>query len=153
MPNIVVLEEIASPRARLVARAAHVLRNPGNFALRVVRTFRKNQGLLLAGSVAYYSLLSLIPFLILMLIALSPVIDQSRLLATMTEYLEFIVPGQSAALVTELHAFVDRGQIIGGVLLVTMIFFSALATHDITIFGVPHSTATAAPKSPDGEAA
>jgi membrane protein len=108
-------------------RTAHILKNPGDFALCVLRTFRKNQGLLLAGSVAYYTLLSLIPLLILLLIALSHVIEQSRLLATMAEYLEFIVPGQSEALVGELRAFVDHGQVISGVLLVTMIFFSALA--------------------------
>jgi YihY family inner membrane protein len=83
--------------------------------------------LLLAGAFAYYALLSLIPLLILLLIGLSHVVDQSRLLATMTEYLEFIVPGQSEAVVDELRAFLEHGQIIGGVLLMTMIFFSALA--------------------------
>ena len=48
----------------------------------MLKAFRKNQGLLLAGAVAYYTLLSLIPLLILMLIGLSHVIEQSRLLAT-----------------------------------------------------------------------
>jgi YihY family inner membrane protein len=114
-------------RRRFGARTAHVLRSPGAFALGVLKAFRKNQGLLLAGAVAYYALLSLIPLMILMLIALSHVIDQSQLLATMTEYLEFIVPGQSEALVEELRAFLDHGQVIGGVLLITMVFFSALA--------------------------
>jgi membrane protein len=117
----------ASERRRFGQRTAYILKNPAGFALCVLRAFRKNQGLLLAGAVAYYSLLSLIPLLILMLIALSHVIDQARLLATMTEYLEFIVPGQSEALVGELRAFLDHGQVIGGVLLVTMVFFSALA--------------------------
>jgi membrane protein len=112
---------------RLGARTAYILCNPGAFALGVLKAFRKNQGLLLAGAVAYYTLLSLIPLLILMLIALSHVIAQSQLLATMAEYLEFIVPGQSEALVEELRAFLDHGQVIGGVLLMTMIFFSALA--------------------------
>jgi membrane protein len=116
-----------SERRRLGARSAYILKNPGGFVLCVLGAFRKNQGLLLAGAVAYYTLLSLIPLLILMLIALSHVIDQSLLLATMTEYLEFIVPGQSGALVGELRAFLEHGQVIGGVLLVTMIFFSALA--------------------------
>jgi membrane protein len=114
-------------RRRFGARTAYILKNPGGFALCSLRAFRKNQGLLLAGAVAYYTLLSLIPLLILMVMALSHVIDQSRLLATMSEYLEFIVPGQSAALVDELKAFLEHGQVIGGVLLITMIFFSALA--------------------------
>jgi YihY family inner membrane protein len=112
---------------RFGERSAYILKSPGGFALGVLSAFRKNQGLLLAGAVAYYTLLSLIPLLILMLIALSHVIDQARLLATMTEYLEFIVPGQSEALVGELRAFLEHGQVIGGVLLLTMVFFSALA--------------------------
>src|ERR1700676_2934915 len=127
MKRAVALKDSASERRRFGERTAYILKNPGGFALGVLRAFRKNQGLLLAGAVAYYTLLSLIPLLILMLIALSHVIDQSRLLATMTEYLEFIVPGQSEALVGELRAFLEHGQVIGGVLLVTMVFFSALA--------------------------
>jgi membrane protein len=120
-------ESSASQQRRFGERTAYILKNPGGFALCVLKAFRKNQGLLLAGAVAYYTLLSLIPLLILMLIGLSHVIDQSRLLATMTEYLEFIVPGQSEALVSELRAFLEHGQAIGFVLLVTMVFFSALA--------------------------
>src|SRR6202163_2283105 len=123
-----VTSEISAPRRRQFGeRSAYILKHPGGFVLCVLRAFRKNQGLLLAGAVAYYTLLSLIPLLILMLIALSHVIDQSRLLATMTEYLDFIVPGQSEALVGELRAFLEHGQAIGVVLLVTMVFFSALA--------------------------
>ena len=127
MSEGVALRRLASPAQRPTTRRAHLLKRPGAFALFVLAAFRKNQGLLLAGSVAYYALLSLIPLLILLVIGLSHVVDQSRLLATMTEYLEFIVPGQSEAVVDELRAFLDHGQIIGGVLLMTMIFFSALA--------------------------
>jgi uncharacterized BrkB/YihY/UPF0761 family membrane protein len=63
-------------------QAAYVLTHPGGFALRVLRSFRANQGLLLAGAVAYYALLSIVPLLILILIALSQLIDQAQLLAT-----------------------------------------------------------------------
>jgi uncharacterized BrkB/YihY/UPF0761 family membrane protein len=82
---------------------------------------------LLAGAVAYYTLLSLIPLLILVVIALSHWIDESSLLFALGKYLEFVVPGQSAALVEGLKAFLANRHVIGGVLLVTMIFFSALA--------------------------
>src|SRR5262249_567379 len=97
------------------------------FALRVLKAFRANQGLLLAGGVAYYTLLSLVPLLILMLIALSHLLDQARLLATLSEYLQFIVPGQSDAVVGELRAFLRHRDEVGGALLVLMLFFSALA--------------------------
>ena len=46
---------------RLGRRATTVLQHPGAFALAVLRGFRANQGVLLAGAVAYYTLLSLVP--------------------------------------------------------------------------------------------
>jgi YihY family inner membrane protein len=93
----------------------------------VLKGFRANQGLLLAGAVAYYTLLSMIPLLILMLIALSNFIDEARLFATLSEYLQFVVPGQADALVSELRHFLRNRSEVGGILLVTMILFSALA--------------------------
>jgi membrane protein len=104
-----------------------ILRHPGSFVLCVLKGFRANQGLLLAGAVAYYTLLSMIPLLILMLIALSNFIDESRLLATLSEYLQFVVPGQADALVNELRHFLRNRSEVGGILLLTMILFSALA--------------------------
>ncbi len=91
-----------------------------------MRAFRANQGLLLAGAVAYYALLSIVPLLILMVIALSYVIDQAELLSTLRRALEHVVPGQGKAVVQELAAFLKHGEVIGWVLLVTMIFFSSL---------------------------
>ena len=51
--------------------APQVVKHPLAFALRVIQSFRANQGLLLAGAIAYYTLLSMVPLLILMVIALS----------------------------------------------------------------------------------
>ena len=45
--------------------AKKVFKQPGAFALAVIKQFRANQGVLLAGAVAYYTLLSLVPLLIL----------------------------------------------------------------------------------------
>ena len=107
-------------------RTAHVLKNPGTFALQVLRSFQANQGLLLAGAVAYYALLSIVPLLILMVIALSHVIDQEVLLMTLRRALEYVVPGAGKASVVELRAFLDHREVIGWVLLITMLFFSSL---------------------------
>jgi YihY family inner membrane protein len=104
-----------------------VLKHPGAFALQTVKAFRANQGLLLAGAVAYYALLSIVPLLILTVIALSYVIDQAELLVTLGRYLEWLVPGQSQSIVAELTNFLDHRGVIGWVLLATMIFFSSLA--------------------------
>jgi membrane protein len=71
--------------------------------------------------------LSLVPLLILILMALSHVIPEDRLLLTLSEYLEFVVPGQSTALVEEVRTFLVHKQVVGSILFLTMLFFSALA--------------------------
>ena len=107
--------------------AARIVAHPWAFARQTLKAFRANQGLLLAGAVAYYALLSLLPLMILAVIALSHVIDRPELLATLGRYLEWLVPGQSRAVVTELDNFLVHRELIGWVLLGTMLFFSSLA--------------------------
>ncbi|MBS1156279.1 MAG: ribonuclease [Proteobacteria bacterium] len=107
--------------------AGHVLKHPWAFAVRTLRGFRANQGLLMAGAIAYYALLSVVPLLILAVIALSHVIDQNELLVTLGRYLELLAPGQSGAIVAELANFMAHREVLGWVLLVSMLFFSSLA--------------------------
>ena len=108
-------------------QAAYVIRHPGAFVLRVLRGFRANQGLLLAGAVAYYALLSIVPLLILVVIALSHVIDQSALLDALGRYIGWLAPGQSGFIVGELAHFLAHREVMGWLLLATMLFFSSLA--------------------------
>jgi membrane protein len=111
----------------LSPQVAQIVSHPGRFAWRVLKAFRANQGLLLAGAVAYYALLSVVPLLILTVIALSHVIDQGELLQTLGRYLEWLMPGQSKAIVGELANFLAHRDVLGWVLLGTMLFFSSLA--------------------------
>lgn len=115
------------PLHRAAQHAAPLLRHPLRFVWDALKAFRANQGLLLAGAVAYYALLSIVPLLIVSVIALSHFIDQRELLVTIGRYLEWLLPGQSKAIVTELSNFLDHRDVLGPVLLVTMIFFSSLA--------------------------
>ena len=108
-------------------RAAYVLGHPGAFAIRTLKSFRANQGLLLAGAVAYYALLSIVPLMILTVIALSHVIDPAELLRTLGRYLEWLVPGQSKIIIEELGRFLDHRDVLSWVLAATMLFFSSLA--------------------------
>jgi len=113
---------------RLIGPAAqHVLRHPWAFMWQAIKGFRANQGLLLAGAVAYYALLSIVPLLILTVIALSHWVDQGELLATLHRYLEWLLPGQSRAIVGELAKFLGKREGIGLLLFATMLFFSSLA--------------------------
>ena len=112
---------ISAPAAR------YVLKHPGTFAWRVLRAFRANQALLLSGAVAYYTLLSIVPLLILVLMGLSSTVDERDLLATIGRYLEWLVPGQATAVTSELARFLEHGPVVGWVLFATLLFFSSLA--------------------------
>jgi membrane protein len=104
-----------------------ILKHPGRFALQVLKAFRASQGLLLAGAVAYYTLLSIVPLMVLMVIALSHVVDQQELLATLRRALEYMMPGQGKVMVQGLAGILTHSDVIGWVLFVMMIFFSSLA--------------------------
>jgi YihY family inner membrane protein len=97
------------------------------FVGRVLRSFRRSQGLLLASAVAYNALLSLIPFFTLLLVLLSRVISQKTLLATIRQDLGFIVPGETPAVMDQINAFLDNRTVVGGVGLVALLFFSGMA--------------------------
>jgi membrane protein len=116
-------------RLRILNRRAnlYILQHPLAFALQVLKGFRANQGLLLAGAVAYYALLSIVPFLMLAVVVLSHFIDQTELLLTLQRYLELLVPGQSQSIVAEVANFLAHRELITWVLVVTMLFFSSLA--------------------------
>ena len=116
-----------SPISLVTPEAKQIIRHPAAFALQVIRAFRANQGLLLAGAVAYYTLLSIVPMLILVVMGLSQVVEQTVLFDTLRRALEWVVPGQSAALVQELKAFLEHRAALGLMLLGTMLFFSSLA--------------------------
>jgi YihY family inner membrane protein len=111
----------------LTPSARRVLAHPLAFALRVLRGFLANQCLLLAGAIAYYALLSLVPLLILSVILLSHLVEQQVLIATLGHYLEWLVPSQSAALLADISGFLERKVTIGSVLFISMLFFSSQA--------------------------
>jgi membrane protein len=98
-----------------------------SFSRRVLGSFRRNQGLLLAGAVAYYTLLSLVPLLIVLLVALSHFVERQRLLDALTTNLDFLVPGQTRTILAQVESFRENRQVIGVVGLGGLLFFSAMA--------------------------
>lgn len=107
--------------------ASRFLKNPMGFVFRVLNSFSKNQGMLLAGAIAYYALLSLIPFLILSAIVLSHWVNPQELLSTIGHYLDWLVPSQSQTLLADVSNFLDNQIKIGALLILTMLFFSSLS--------------------------
>ena len=67
------------------SRVHFVLENPWLFAKRVVTGFSANQGFLLSGAVAYYTLLTIIPMFALILVALSQIQETQPLLETLRD--------------------------------------------------------------------
>jgi membrane protein len=116
-------------RERMLDQRANawILSHPLGFIRQVIRGFRANQGLLLAGAVAYYALLSIVPFLMLAVVALSHFIDQAELLETLDRYIGLLVPGQTQPIVAEVAHFLQNRDLITWVLGATMLFFSSLA--------------------------
>lgn len=112
---------------RYVSPAVEIARHPWPFVREVFREFAHNHGLLLAGAVAYYMLLSIVPLLILLVIALSHVLDPSMLISTLVRYLELVVPGQSEAVVADIASFLRHRFEISWAVVFVLLFFSSLA--------------------------
>jgi len=97
------------------------------FLLRVVSGFMRNQGLLLSGALAYYTLLSIVPMSILFLTGLSHFIAEERLLHTLTTYAGMVIPGYAAILAEQVQVFLEHRQAIGIIGFLAMLFFSSMA--------------------------
>lgn len=105
----------------------YVLDHPWPFVLRVIKGFRANQGFLLAGAVAYYTLLSLVPMFALILVVLSQFQDQQELLDTLRDYLVLIAPGQADVLMRQFSVFLVNWKVVGMMGLLILLFFSSFA--------------------------
>ena len=104
-----------------------ILARPGAFAMQVLRAFGRHQGLLLAGAVAYYTLLSIVPLLSLLLVALSHLVEEAELLAMTEALLELLIANEAHALMVQVEIFLEHRAVVGGFGLLVMLFFSSLA--------------------------
>lgn len=110
----------------LSTRTRYVLHRPWGFVRQVFAGFRANQGFLLAGAVAYYTLLSLVPMLALILVVLSQFRETPALLAAVREYLALVSPAQTEALIAQISVFLENWRAVGVAGLVLLLFFSSL---------------------------
>jgi YihY family inner membrane protein len=98
-----------------------------DFVLSVLRDFRRNQGFLLAGAIAYYTLLSIVPLSILALIVLSHFIERGLLFQTLSTYIEMMIPGYAATLTEQVRVFLEHDRSVGSFVFLAMLFFSSIA--------------------------
>jgi YihY family inner membrane protein len=97
------------------------------FTLHVLRDFHRRRGLLLAGAVAYYTLLSIVPLLALVLVGLSHFVNQEQLIHTITLNLELLIPGYAESLAGQVRTFLVNRHLVGVVGFLIMLFFSSMA--------------------------
>ena len=103
------------------------VRKTWHFAVRVLQGFKRNQGLLLSGAVAYYTLLSIIPMFALILVGLSHFIPQEQLYETILTNLKLVIPGHAERVAGQVWGFLARRQLVGVVGILFMLFFSSMA--------------------------
>jgi len=99
----------------------------GAFALQVLRDFRRNQGLLLSGAIAYYTFLSIVPMALLVVIVLSHILQEQQLIAVLSAYMSLIIPGYAVTLTEQVRNFVEHRTVVGLIGFAAMLFFSSIA--------------------------
>jgi YihY family inner membrane protein len=118
------------PRPRvpgIVARVARLLPQLLRFARRILRSFSRNRGLLLAGALGYNTLLSIVPLFALVLVILSSVVDEAVLIHAIDAQAQVLLPGKGRAVTEAFAAFVEQRNVVGVVGFGVLLFFSAVA--------------------------
>lgn len=105
----------------------HAVERTCRFLKRTVCGFLSNQGLLLAGAVAYYTLLSIVPLTIIALIVLTHFIEERQLIQTLSTYLEMLIPGYATTLTEQVLDFMEHREAVGFIVILGMLFFSSMA--------------------------
>lgn len=108
-------------------RTRFVLNNPFHFIRQVFTGFRANQGFLLSGAIAYYTLLSIIPMIALILVMLSQFQAPQQLLDVLSEYLALVTSGQVDVVINQVQVFLQNWKVIGVLGFVLLLFFSSFA--------------------------
>ena len=97
------------------------------FTVRVVRAFLRNRGILLAGGVGYNTLLSMVPFLVVTVAALSLFFDREQILGILRPELATLVPRHADVLLEAVRTFLQNQAAIGAVSVAILLFFSSIA--------------------------
>lgn len=98
------------------------------FAWRVLRDFFfHNNGLLLAGAVAYNAMLSLVPLAAVLVVFFSQFFDKELLMNAITTEVALISPEATPMLLGVLETFLKSRQLVGWIGLGVLLFFSSMA--------------------------
>ena len=111
------------PLTPVAALPARLLR----FSWRVLRAFRRNRGLLVAGGVGYNVLLSMVPLFAITVVGFSLLFDEAIILETIRHELTRLLPGSTDAVLAAVRGILAERDVIGLVGLAVLVFFSTMA--------------------------
>ncbi len=124
------------------ASSLALARRAWGFSRQVLRDFHRNQGLLLAGAVAYYTLLSIVPMLALILVGLSHFMPQEMAFSVLESTMAVIFSHRQQTLrrpffISAIIPYVYILLLAAGFLLVTLIagVLDALESRALVLFG------------------
>jgi YihY family inner membrane protein len=104
-----------------------------HFIVRVLSSFLKNRGILLAGGVGYNVLLSLVPFLTLAVAALSLFFDEKKILGILRPELTLIVPQHTDMILQTVQDFLQKQAATSMVSVAALLLFSSMSFHMIEV--------------------
>jgi YihY family inner membrane protein len=110
----------------IIAPSLAPLKRLFGFIRQVTSDFRANQGLLLSGAVAYYTLLSIIPLFTLALIVSSYFYTEEQLISLLRDNLDLVVPGLTDTLLEQVSKFLQFREVISWIGIIVMLFFSSM---------------------------
>ncbi|GMV40790.1 MAG: hypothetical protein AMXMBFR64_25060 [Myxococcales bacterium] len=93
----------------------------------VARSFHANHGFLLAAAVAFQTLLSLIPLVLLLVVGLSHLVAPQRLMDGIVGTVGSVLPGQVELIQGIVASFLENRSLLGGFGILSLLFFSSLA--------------------------
>lgn len=112
---------------QLLSNSMLFIKRAAKFAVRVLRTFLNNHGILLAGGVGYNVLLSMVPLFALLCVLLTHIVDEQRLLAVVAVQAQHLAPANAELVVDTVIQLLTSRDLIGGVGLLVLMFFSSFA--------------------------
>jgi len=117
----------AAPTTSALAAAWLTARRVAAFLWRVLTHLAKNKALLLAGGVAYNALLSIVPMMAVVLVALTHVWDKDQLMEIIAAELALLIPNHAQVIIAEVAQLLENRDLVGGIGILVMLFFSTWA--------------------------
>ncbi|MDL4863036.1 YihY/virulence factor BrkB family protein [Halomonas elongata] len=97
------------------------------FAWRVLATFLRNRGILLAGGVGYNVLLSIVPLFALLVVLLAGVVDERQLMGVLSIQVRHLTPAYAEVVLDAVRSLLDSRDAIGILGIPVLLVFSSFA--------------------------